>query len=209
MNRAIILLLAGRLLFSCHEKKAGGDAVAVQIPAVRLNISNALLRVVNGVQYLGDSLFSGTIESFFPSGTPETSRSFYQGRQEGWSVTYYPNGNRADLRYYHLGEKDSVHTGWWENGQLRFRYHFSHGNYDGLSNEWYRSGKLLKEIVYVNGNDVSGKGWRENGKPFMNFIMRNGRRYGLMNGQLCYSLKNEKGLYRPSPADTSGNKRPG
>jgi len=209
MNRTVFLLLNCCLLFSCHEKRTGGNIAEIRIPAIHVNITDTSLRIVNGVQYFGNTLFSGTIESFFPSGDIETSRSFYRGRQEGWSATWYPSGVKADLRYYHLGEKDSVHTGWWSNGRLRFRYHFSRGNYDGISNEWYSSGKLLKEIVYVNGNDVSGKGWRENGKPFMNFIMRDGRRYGLMNGQLCYSLKSEKGQYLPALSDTSGRRRPG
>lgn len=55
--------------------------------------------------------------------------------------------------------------------------------------------KPLKYIVYQNGIAQTGKGWRENGKLYMSFVVRDGRLYGLINPNLCYSLKNERGEY--------------
>ena len=69
------------------------------------------------------------------------------------------------------------------------------GNYNGLYQEWYENGQPFKFIVYKNGNDVEGKAWRPNGKLYMNFINKDGRRYGLLNAQMCFSLKNENGEY--------------
>ncbi len=109
--------------------------------------------------------------------------------------SFYENGNKEACRYYHAGEKDSVHRGWWLNGQPRFEYHFRKGEYNGDFKEWYASGKPYKHIIYASGKEQSGKGWRENGKFYMNFVMREGRLYGLVNPNLCYSLKNEKGEY--------------
>jgi len=105
-------------------------------------------------------------------------------------------------RYYHSGEKDSLHLGWWPDGNQRFEIHFSNGAYDGVYKEWYIDGKPSKEIIYKNGNDISGKAWRNNGKLYMNFFTREGRRYGLLNSQMCYSLKNEKGEFIRSTSDT-------
>jgi hypothetical protein len=34
--------------------------------------------------------------------------------------------------------------------------------------------------------------WRENGKPYINYEARDGRRYGLQKSNLCYTLKDQK-----------------
>ena len=55
-------------------------------------------------------------------------------------------------------------------------------------------------VVGANGlrNEIRAVGWRENGRTYINFVVRNGRKYGLMNARLCYSLKDEKGTYLSS-----------
>ena len=78
---------------------------------------------------------------------------------------------------------------------------FSAGLYSGMYREWYSSGRLYKEIHYTNGADDYGQGWRENGKLFMNYVMRNGRRYGIVNSNLCYTVKNEQGEFTESTAN--------
>ncbi len=114
------------------------------------------------------------------------------GRQQGIAKTFFENGTTESIRWYIKGEKDSVHRGWWPNGKLRFEYHFNHGVYDGMFREWYFSGNMIQQLMYENGREVYGKGWRGNGKLYMNFLVKNGRRFGLNNSNLCYSLKNEK-----------------
>lgn len=34
------------------------------------------------------------------------------------------------------------------------------------------------------------KAWRENGKPYINYEVKDGVRYGLQKAALCYTLKN-------------------
>ncbi|MBL0182944.1 MAG: hypothetical protein IPP96_11885 [Chitinophagaceae bacterium] len=50
---------------------------------------------------------------------------------------------------------------------------------------------MIQQVFYENGKEISGKGWRENGKLYMSFVMKGGRRYGLFNANLCYSLVKE------------------
>jgi hypothetical protein len=50
---------------------------------------------------------------------------------------------------------------------------------------------MMQQLVYDHGKEISGKGWRENGELYMNYQIKNGRRYGLANANLCYSLSNE------------------
>lgn len=198
MKKYIVVILV--FFASCKNDAPAvmpsGEAFeAISIPDVSVSANDTLLAINNGFWYYNNILFSGVIQEKYPSQQIKSQQSFYHGKEEGWLNTFYPDGTKESHRYYHKGEKDSVNTGWWSNGNLRFKYHFKHGNYDGDYKEWYVSGKLFKHIIYTNGNEISGRGWRENGKLFMNYVVKDNRRFGLMNSQLCYSLKNEKGEF--------------
>jgi len=170
-------------------------AVIGHIPSRSVESSDRLLQRNGDRIYFRDDLYSGIILERDSAGAIISRQSYYQGREEGWSEWYYPSGKINARRYYHLGEKDSVHTGWWESGQPRFEYQFHKGHYEGWFKEWYASGNRLKEIWYEGGEEKRGTGWRENGKCYMSFEVRNGRLYGLINPNLCYTLKNEQGEF--------------
>ncbi len=165
------------------------------IPNVIVLSTDSALHLINGIWFYQQKFFSGTIKTYFPSGQLKAQQSFYNGKDEGLLTTYYENGNKDSRRFYHDGEKDSINEGWWINGNRRFEYHFHNGIYEGDFKEWYASGKPLKHIIYHDGKEQSGKGWRENGKVYMSFVTRDGRLYGLVNPNLCYSLKNERGEF--------------
>ena len=166
-----------------------------------INAGDLSLEFKNGYWFYKGNLFSGTIVHFEGRSVQQTTH-YLNGKEDGEQFTYYPGGTISEKRFYSAGEKDGVHIGWWPNGNKRFEYHFANGIYNGDYKEWYESGKPLKQIHYTNGIDVWGKGWRENGKVYMNFAVKNGRRYGLNNSNLCYTVKNEKGEYVSS---TTGN----
>ena len=167
----------------------------VAIPDRVVKSTDTSLHLINGVWFYRQKKFSGTLETYFVSGAVKTRQTFFDGKEESWLMGYYENGNRDMKRYYRGGEKDSIHLGWWINGNPRFEYHFKMGNYEGDYKEWYVSGKPAKHLIYHDGKEQSGTGWRENGKLYMSFVVRNGRLYGLVNPNLCYSLKNEKGEF--------------
>lgn len=166
------------------------------IPAITVRSDDPLLVLQNGAWYYGQRPFSGTIETFFASsGSLKSRQGFSAGKEEGLQEMYYENGVMDNRRFFRNGEKDSVHTGWWPDGRLRFEYHFANGEYEGSFREWYQNGQLYKHIIYHEGKEQQGKGWRINGKSYMSFTVKNGRVYGLINPNLCYTLKNERGEY--------------
>ncbi len=169
--------------------------VLTKIPAIHLVWGDSSLKVVNGVLIYQEKPFCGFVNGYYANGLKKSAQSFFDGKEEGWLITYYPNEKMDAKRYYHQGEKDSIHQGWWPNGKLRFEYHFKNGVYEGDFKEWYQSGNQLKWISYQDGKELWGKGWRENGKAYMSFVMRDGRLYGQINPNLCYSLKKENGEY--------------
>ncbi|MET0392933.1 MAG: hypothetical protein ABW019_07315 [Chitinophagaceae bacterium] len=190
------------LLFACCRPANKHDDAVITIPAVSIASTDPDLQWKNGLYYYRQRPFSGHIIDRYEDAATRQDRSFYEGREEGWQLGYYPNGKPAEKRYYRHGEKDSVHTGWWPGGNLRFEYHFSNGNYHGDFKEWYAGGQPYKHLHYTHGTDDSGKGWRENGKVYMSYVTRDGRRYGLINANLCYSLAGEEAELVKSIADS-------
>lgn len=185
---------------ACHNSNShpSGDLFQSHpsiIPPIEVLSVDTALHMINGVWFYQQKPFSGTIKTYFTSGALKSTQSFYDGKDEGLLTSYYEHGTKDSERYYHNGEKDSINQGWWPNGKHRFEYHFKNGIYEGDFKEWYVSGKPLKHIIYHAGKEQSGKGWRENGKMYMSFVVKDGRLYGLINPNLCYSLKNERGEF--------------
>ena len=199
MRKRLLILIP--VILSCNQMEHDTQPVTIikeeypVIPGLIVRSTDTSLQLINGVLYFHHHFFSGNRETYFPSGALQARQSFYQGKEEGWLHSFYENGKKDAHRFYHDGEKDSINMGWWINGNPRFEYHFKKGSYEGDYKEWYLSGKTMKHIIYHDGKEQSGTGWRENGKVYMRFVMRDGRLYGLINPNLCYSLKNERGEY--------------
>lgn len=173
------------------------------IPAIGVRADDSKLHLENGYWYYGDSLFSGHVHAFYSNGNMQRMQTYYQGKEEGILLTWFQDGQKESERYFVAGEKDGLHKGWWENGMRRFEYQFKDGMYEGDFKEWFSSGAAFKHIEYKNGVEIRGKGWRENGKLYMSYEVKGTRRYGLMNAQPCYTLKNEKGQYIEVPEKKS------
>jgi hypothetical protein len=182
---------------SCRNQPSNmGNTIHNQpIPNRIVESNDPSLHWNNGSMHFQGQPFSGTVLQRDSAEHVISRQSYYQGKEEGWAEWYYSSGKINARRYFHLGEKDSVHTGWWETSKPRFEYHFRNGEYEGWFKEWYASGKPLKEVYYEKGQEKYGRGWRENGKLYMSFEVRNGRMYGQVNPNLCYSLQNEQGEF--------------
>ena len=150
--------------------------------------------VANSITYKGLP-FTGMLIERYESGKLKKQTHYEAGLLEGLSEGWFENGQKESERYYEAGEKEGVHKGWWPNGNARFEYAFSEGNYHGLFKEWYESGERLHVFEYNRGKEVRAIGWRLNGRTYINFAVHNGRKYGLTNSRLCYSLKDELGVF--------------
>jgi hypothetical protein len=53
---------------------------------------------------------------------------------------------------------------------------------------------------YDKGVEVGmQRAWRENGTLYVNYEVRGGRRYGIINERLCYSVRDGKGELHAAP----------
>jgi antitoxin component YwqK of YwqJK toxin-antitoxin module len=79
-----------------------------------------------------------------------------------------------------------LQTAFWENGKKRFEYTAVNDAYEGELKEWAENGQLFHLAHYKNGQeDGVQKMWHANGKIRSNFVIINGRRYGLLGTKNC------------------------
>jgi antitoxin component YwqK of YwqJK toxin-antitoxin module len=106
--------------------------------------------------------------------------------------TYFPSGKIREIRFMLHGVKQGLQTGFWENGNKRFEYVAVNDEIEGELKEWTERGQLFHLAHYKNGQeDGVQKMWHANGKIRSNFILIQGRRYGLLGTKNCRNF-NEK-----------------
>ena len=167
------------LLFSCSVSNA---------PELKIqNEETVSTFQKGGIRYVNDSIYTGVLYTEYPqTGDTISYKVFVNGLKEGKWFTNYANGVRAEERYFENGNKEGVFVGWWPNGIKKFEYHFFNDEYEGTCSEWNPEGKLVKEMNYVGGHEFGAqKVWYDNGKIKSNYVVKNGRRYGLLGTKNC------------------------
>ena len=77
----------------------------------------------------------------------------------------------------------------WSSGHLRSDATYLNDAYDDEYRTWYPSGAPYELRHYVNGHE-SGvqQSWTEKGELYLNYEVRNGRRFGLVNAAPCVTV---------------------
>jgi antitoxin component YwqK of YwqJK toxin-antitoxin module len=176
-----VFLLALPLLFAAcdrePEKQAVYDASQVKLVS-RGGYSYADGKPVNGLVYAcnakGDTLMSG---------------HFRKGREEGVFRYRYADGTLKEIRRYKAGRKTGEHNGWYENGVHRFEYHYKDDLYEGAYKEWFQNGQLYRSQYFVAGHENGPQQvWNADGQIKSNYLIKNGRRYGLFGTKSCVNV---------------------
>ena len=72
---------------------------------------------------------------------------------------------------------------------LLMQYQFESDEYQGTCKEWNEKGLLVKQMNYHQGHELgSQKWWYDNGKIKANYIIQNGRRFGLLGTKNCINV---------------------
>jgi antitoxin component YwqK of YwqJK toxin-antitoxin module len=133
-----------------------------------------------------DKYFTGYLFSLYPNNDTEFVKSYFNGVEEGWQKKWYPNKQLAEERFYINGKKEGTHQGWWPDGKQKFIFEAVNDEYNGEFKEWYSSGLLGKQFHYINGQEEgSERLWWDNGTIRANYVIRNGRKYGLIGLTVC------------------------
>ena len=158
----------------------------IVLPNQYLNRKEQFLSFHQDTLYYQNTKYSGYILDNFENGDTAYVGSYLNGIEEGVFKKWYRNNQLAEYRTYHEGKKVGKHVGFWENGQPKFEFNFIAGELHGESNEWYRNGQAYKAFHYKMGyENGSQKMWWENGIIRANYVVKQGRRYGLIGLKLC------------------------
>ncbi|WP_163401072.1 toxin-antitoxin system YwqK family antitoxin [Flavobacterium fluviatile] len=130
--------------------------------------------------------FSGKQYVLYPSKDTAFVKSYLKGMLEGIQKQWYSNGILAEERLYVANKKEGLHKGWWENGKPKYTYPFYNDELEGEVKEWYATGQLFKWFHYKKGyEEGSERLWYEDGSVRANFVIKNGKKYGLIGIKLC------------------------
>ncbi len=177
------------ILQACNNEKRDHLVIVKKVPKIYVNVDNWDFKNVQDTIYYKNEPFTGIQYSLYPSGDTAFVKPCYAGLQEGMTKNWYPNKQLADERLYKSGKKEGIHKSWWPDGKIKFIYEFDNDEFNGVIKEWYSNGSAFKEFHMVKGyEEGSQKMWWINGKTRANYIIKNGRRYGLLGTKNCVNV---------------------
>jgi antitoxin component YwqK of YwqJK toxin-antitoxin module len=160
--------------------------IAKTVPANYINANDSSFAKHQDTIYYQGKYFTGYQFSLFPGGDTEFIRSYFNGVEEGWQKKWHVNKQLAEERFYINGKKEGTHRGWWPDGKQKFIFEADDDKYSGEFKEWYSSGLLGKRFHYVNGQEEgSERLWWDNGTVRANYVIRNGKKHGLIGLKTC------------------------
>jgi len=179
------------LLFACSEAKKNEPEkpeprIAKTVPPVYVNTDDTGFSKHQDTVLYRNKYFTGFRFALRPNGDTAALQSYFNGVEEGVQRTWFPNRQLAEERFYINGRKEGIHQKWWPDGKPKMYFEAYGDEYHGVFREWYASGLISKEFHYVHGREEgSEKLWWDNGSIRANYVIRNGRKYGLIGLVIC------------------------
>jgi len=144
---------------------------------------------IHGVLVRDGVPFTGQLIERAAAGPAVSATEYRAGLRDGIAEAWYPNGQLQYHREYRRGREEGEHTGWWADGHRHFVYHYHEGLIGGVAREWFPNGRIYREYHYDAGHESgSEKMWYPDGTLRTNYVMRNGRRFGLPGTKGCTGL---------------------
>ena len=162
------------------------NIVAASVPTIFKPSADKGFTLNQDTIFFNNAKYSGFVYSLYNEKDTMQLAGFLNGLEEGVQKKWYPNKQIASVRMYHAGKKIGKHLGFWENGQPQFEFYFEDGEHHSIAKEWYQNGQPYRTFHYEHGYEQgSQKMWWENGIIRANYVIKNGRRYGLIGLKLC------------------------
>lgn len=184
--------------FACSSKRQMDNLPPLPhyIPEIYLSMSSNEITWNQDTLYCRGKKYSGYAYTLYPGNDTASVFGYWQGLQEGVAKKWHANRRLAEYRTYVSGKKEGIHTAWWPNGGPKFMFAVSNDAYTVDLKEWNSEGVLVKWFHYKNGQEMgSQKLWWDDGSIRANYVIRNGKKYGLIGVKLCsnpYDSLNKK-----------------
>jgi antitoxin component YwqK of YwqJK toxin-antitoxin module len=148
------------------------------------------LHLKDGLLLYGNNLFSGTIYALYINTTDTAEiKNYLLGKENGVWKKYFPNHEIKEIREFNDGKKVGKMIGFWGNKKPMLEYHFKEDEFDGTCKEWNYYGQLIREMNYIKGHEEGAqKMYYDNGKIRSNYIMKEGKRFGLLGTKNCVNV---------------------
>ena len=158
------------------------------IPDVEVIKTDTRLQRAGGLLYYAGIPFSGHLLARYENDAIKSTTPYDQGKAYGLAQGWYPDGAKKFVRWYQRGKKEGTHVGWWDNGATQFVYHFQNGLHEGNAKEWYPNGLRYRDFNYASGKESGAQQmWYQDGTLRANYVVKDGRRYGLIGSKPCAS----------------------
>jgi antitoxin component YwqK of YwqJK toxin-antitoxin module len=180
LNRLLSLVF---IIFACSKQSKNSS--------IKLNEKIVFGEYMGGYYCVNKIPFTGCIFTLNEANNTDTLTiaNYLNGLNHGIWTKFYSNGNKQEKREFNLGKKINAFSQWWDNGHKKLEYFFVNDEYEGICREWNSSGLLTKAMTYNNGHeDGSQKWWYDSGKIKANYIIHDGRRYGLLGTKNCINI---------------------
>jgi antitoxin component YwqK of YwqJK toxin-antitoxin module len=111
------------------------------------------------------------------------------GQPDRVLYTWYENGSVESVRPYRGTKKVGTHRLYWPDGTRRLEAHYEDDAYDGVYRTWHPSGRPAEVRLFARGRE-SGRqqAWTPEGVLYLNYEVRGGRHYGLINARPCVPI---------------------
>ena len=178
------------LVYSCDGDKPKGSMNVEIVPLRYLSKSANGISINNGTVFLKGEKFSGYLVQLSPAGNDTIALEGYvNGLLSGGSKKWFSNRQLMEERYYRQGRKNGKQVAFWPNGNKRFEFFAKDDGYEGELREWNVNGQLFHLGNFLNGQENgSQKMWYENGKIRANYVIIDGKRYGLLGTKNCKNV---------------------
>ena len=185
---SICLLL---LICSCTQNKSKEvDLLSPAIPKIFTLKSSSNITTNNDTVLLNNKKYSGylyqmQLNNFDTIFIASYSNGLLSGTEKKW----FANNKLMEYRVFFKGAKHGKQIAYFENGNKKFEFTAKNDAYEGEMKEWDSDGKLIHLANYKNGQeDGTQKLWYDNGKIRANYVIIEGKRYGLLGTKNCKNV---------------------
>ena len=100
----------------------------------------------------------------------------------------YPSGQLRSRGLTIDGRRAGRYETWWPSGIRRSMVRYRDDVFDGEYRTWTITGAPYELKHFVNGReDGVQQAWDERGELYLNYVVRDGRRFGYINAKPCLS----------------------
>ncbi|AZA55652.1 toxin-antitoxin system YwqK family antitoxin [Chryseobacterium sp. G0201] len=152
--------------------------------------SSTNISIKNDTVFSNNKRYSGYLYELYSNNLDTLSiQGYFNGLQSDIEKKWYPNSKIMEYRIHSNGKKNGKQTAYWENGNKKFEFIAKDDVYEGQLKEWNVEGKLIHFANYKNGQENgTQKLWYDNGKIRANYVIIEGKRYGLLGTKNCRNV---------------------